>query len=111
MPGGGKLKEIPFENSNISWPNEAGQQAFVATLDDGATAVYRLDLDGTLTRILRTGDETSLGKITAIAQSHFDANPPDAAFCLAINTRGQVVVPVEIEADPTVLALLTPTKP
>jgi hypothetical protein len=38
MPGGGKLKDIPLSKLGVSPANDRGQHAFIATLEDGATA-------------------------------------------------------------------------
>jgi hypothetical protein len=105
MPGGGKFKSIAYIFSELTYSvsaaTESGQHAFVATLDDNSTAVYRADPDGTLALVLRSGATTTLGKIIGFGQY----SPP------AMNSKGQVVVSAELDGGPDTLLLLTPVTP
>jgi hypothetical protein len=108
MPGGGQLRSLGDVHTGggqpvvfgVSAANAAGQYAFVATLDDGATAAYRIDADGTLSLILKSGTTTDLGQITRVGPGG-----------IAINSQGQVALPVTIDAGPEAIALLTPVTP
>jgi hypothetical protein len=104
MPGGGKLESWfgPFAL------NDAGQFAFPATLQDGSTAAYLLDTDGTLSLILKKGASTDLGTITAVGPS--SSSSPNSAG-IGLNSKGQVVLPVKIGTGPATLVLLTPSAP
>ena len=78
MPGGGRLKQ-PFEPFAI---NDAGQFAFRATLADGSTAAYRLDTDGTLSLILKSGTNSLHGG--AFWDRHTDAFDARNWFATAV---------------------------
>jgi hypothetical protein len=105
MPGGGTFKSIAFVTADITWAvsaaTEAGQHAFVATLDDNSTGVYRLDTDGTLALVVKSGTTTPLGTITRFGPY----SPP------AMNSKGQVVVSISFDNGPDTLVLLTPVTP
>jgi hypothetical protein len=107
MPGDGKFKSIADAYSSpgytlaVSTATEAGGHAFVATLDDDSTAVYRLEPDGTLALVVKSGMTTPLGKITRYGQS----SPP------AMNSQRQLVVSISFDNGPDTLALLTPVTP
>jgi hypothetical protein len=107
MPEGGKLQTVRTWNGiavfNISTANAAGQHAFVAQLQDGSTAAYRLDPDGTLTLILKSGATTDLGTIAEIGGLWFG---------VGLNTKGQVALPVRIAGETGHrVVLLTPVGP
>jgi hypothetical protein len=108
MPGGGKLKAVlstgnPF---GVSVANEAGQHAFLATLEDGTTAAYRVDMDGQLSLILKSGTTTDLGQITKVGRGIGDS------IGVGINTTGQVALTVQIAGvKQDTLVLLTPDTP
>lgn len=99
MPGGGKLKSIAGPGL-ISFPNEAGQHAFYATLEDNTTAAYQMDADGRLSLILKSSTQTELGTITRVGGSG-----------LGLNSRGQVALTVRIEGGVDTIVLLTPAAP
>jgi hypothetical protein len=101
MPGGGQLKKDEFQ-----WglPSEAGEYAFVAqVVEGGATrgAAYRMDSDGKLSLVLKTGAATDLGTVTGIGG--------EGLYGVALNSQGQVLLPVKIDNGPSALILLTPT--
>jgi len=122
MPGGGKLKDIPLSKLGISPANDRGQHAFIATLEDGATAAYLMDADGTLSLILKSGTATDLGRVTQVGgtlaadESHSSLYPVAGGllrggFGVGLNHRGQVALPLRIEGGPDMIALLTPVGP
>jgi hypothetical protein len=104
MPGGGKLKSLadpggrPAVTFDISVATEAGQHAFAATLDDNTTGLYRMEADGALSLVLKSGMATPLGKITRFAK---DMQP-------AMNSKGHVIVSASFDKGPDTLVLLTP---
>lgn len=108
MPGGGKLKSaVPGDGSgsrSISQASEAGEHAFVATLADGSAAAYRVDGEGKLSLLLKSGTPTELGTITKIG-------PAPAWNGIVINSQGQVALAVQIDNGPPALVLLTPAAP
>jgi hypothetical protein len=112
MPDGAKLSDIPLQYSGVSPANELGQHAFLTRLQDGSTAAYRLDPDGTLSLILKSGTDTSLGKITLVGTA---ARPSGGAIGwgagIGLNSQGQVALTVSIDRGPTTLVLLTPGSP
>ena len=105
MPGGGTFKSIAFIDHDlarsVSAATEAGQHTFVATLADNSTGVYRLDADGTLSLVVKTGMTTPLGKVTRFGQY---TGP-------VMNSKGQVVVSISFDNGPETLVLLTPATP
>jgi hypothetical protein len=113
LPDGGKLmtlRQLSFSNSgpsahwHISRANELGEYAFVAMIEGGGVGAYRLDADGKLSPILKTGMTTDQGTIT-----HINPNPNTAA--VGLNSKGQVALSVKIDNGPETLVLLTPKTP
>jgi hypothetical protein len=98
MPGGGKLKSTSGHNL-VSQASQAGEHAFWATLEDGATAAYRVDAKGNLSLLLKSGTPTELGMITKLLP-----NSP-----AVLNAKGQAALAVQIDSGPATLVLLTPT--
>jgi hypothetical protein len=96
LPDGGKLKALEA----VSAANEAGQHALLVQLADGSRAVYRLDVNGVLTPILKPGTSTEAGEITHLGR---DAS----SFGLALNRQGQLVLGVRINGGIPTLVLLT----
>jgi hypothetical protein len=111
MPGGGKLQTLPEPGLPItlsgapavSSASEAGEHAFLARLEDGSTAAYRLKPTGELSLILKSGATTELGRVTRVGSASFPS--------IALNSRGQVAVGVKIEGQADTLVLLTATVP
>jgi len=107
MPGGGTFKSLAFianevvQGGTVSAATEAGQHTFLATLDDNSTGVYRLDADGTLSLVVKTGMTTPLGKVTRFGQY----------AGTAMNSKGQVVASISFDNGPDTLVLLTPATP
>jgi hypothetical protein len=110
MPGGGRLRTILEEygtnldtnaNGDVSQANESGQHLFRARLEDGTRALYRLDLDGKLTLLLKQGTVTELGEITRLV----------GGGGIGFNSQGQIAIPVRIARGTETLVLLTPTAP
>jgi hypothetical protein len=115
MPGGGKFRTLHgldfsffaggARSYGISAANEAGEHVFLAELEEGSTAAYRMAADGKLSLILRSGMTTELGQITAVP------NVGGLGVAGALNTQGQVALTVRIDGGPDTLVLLTPTGP
>jgi hypothetical protein len=107
MPGGGVLKGLQeigtVGASAVSPANGSGQHAFLAELQDGSSAAYRMDEAGTLSLILKSGTATDLGTIT-------DVGGPFGAG-IGLNGRGEVALPVQIEGGAIAIVLLTPVAP
>jgi hypothetical protein len=107
MPGGGVLKGLQeigtVGASAVSPASSAGQHAFLATLQDGSTAAYRMDETGGLSLILKSGATTELGVIT-------DVGAPFGAG-IGINGKGQVVLPVQVGDSGIALVLMAPAAP
>jgi hypothetical protein len=89
----------------VSEPNALGQHAFVARLKGGARAVYVLSPDGTLSLILKTGTLTALGKISQIPSGVAAGE----SYGVAVNSQGQIILPLRLEGSGETLVLLTPT--
>jgi hypothetical protein len=108
MPGGGKLQNVSSSllgnlNPTLSFPNAAGQYALSARLDSGSGA-YRIDADGSLSLILKSGMMTDLGQVTGVGLAS------TGSFGVGLNSSGQVALPVSIDTVPMIV-LLTPTAP
>jgi hypothetical protein len=100
-PANGDWQFSPF--------NAAGQVVFTTGLADGSRAAYRMDTDGTLTLLLKTGMSTSLGTITQIGPQ----GPPAhfARFPIGLNNQGQIALRAALmagDAESDALFLLTP---
>jgi hypothetical protein len=116
MPGGGKLLTIPrvgltpIAVYTVSAANSTGQHAFLARLEDGRTAAYRLDPDGRSALLLRSDTTTALGAMTHVGgTADTDLGPSGG---LGLNRGGQVALPVRIAGDAADrIVLLTPTPP
>lgn len=89
---------------HISRANELGEYAFVATPEGGGVGAYRLDADGKLSLILKTGMTTDQGTITQI-------NPNSNMAAVGLNSKGQVALSVRFDNGPETLVLLTPKTP
>jgi hypothetical protein len=85
MPGGGQL--LAVQDFGISYPNDLGQHAFLATLQDGTTAAYVLNLDGSLSLLLASGTSTDQGAITNVGQG------AGLSTGIALNNKGQAALP------------------
>jgi hypothetical protein len=106
MPGGGQFKDLLLLGY-ISPANEAGQHVFEAILADGSQAAYRLDADGKLSLVLKSGMTTDLGPFTRFA----DPNGSNVSFGISLNNKGQIAMVTESGSNPDTLVLLTPTAP
>lgn len=111
LPGGARLSTIPVTlfgstgiqsaSREISRANASGQHVFIAQLEGGGQALYRLERNGDLTLILRTGAVTEMGKINGIT----------TGWGLSFNSRGQIAVTLRIAGRPETTVLLTPNSP
>jgi hypothetical protein len=99
MPGGGRLAAI----GSVSFASEAGQHVFLATLDNG-TAAYLLDAEGSISVVLKSGALTGLGRV-AVVGSGSTVLPSSG---IGLNSRGQIALPVRIDAHPPMILLATP---
>jgi hypothetical protein len=109
MPGGGRFKDLvfPWGYYAVSAANDAGQHAFEAVLAEGSQAAYRLDADGKLSLILKSGANTELAPFTGFGP----AGSPNNSTGISLNNRGQVAMTVKIAGGPDTVVLLTPTGP
>jgi hypothetical protein len=122
LPDGGKLQRLQADipgvfavgsetfglTAGVSQPNESGQHAFLARLEDGSTAAFVMDPDGTLTPVMRGGRTTDLGKIDSIGESGVTGGGGVDSFGIGLNSKGQVAFVVNIAARGPTLVLLTP---
>jgi hypothetical protein len=114
MPDGGTFRTMNSFSSgpngegvslDVSAANAAGQHAFIASLDGGATAAYLVDADGKLSPILRSGAVTDLGTITSLGSG------TSGGINVSLNSQGQVLLVASIDKGPKTLLLLTPAAP
>jgi hypothetical protein len=96
MPDGGKV----VKSGAVSYANGAGEHAFLAMLEGGATAAYRIDADGKLSLILKSGTTTDLGMITHVGG--------ETSSGIGLNTQGQVAVVLTPAGGPDIVVLLSP---
>lgn len=108
LPGGGRLRNVVGFGEGVSQANAAGQHAFIALLEDGTQAAYLLDASGQVSLIMRQGAQTSAGRVTAIAPDQYTANAPSRSYGIALNGRGQVLLPVQLDGGINAVLLLTP---
>jgi hypothetical protein len=109
MPGGGKFKTLQVDRDGIGFANELGQHPVLAVLEDQSTALYRLEPDGQLALILKSGTATALGKVTHVGVGVPSKEPEGVGA--GLNARGQMVVNVKFNGGVTTLVLLTPSAP
>jgi hypothetical protein len=111
MPGGGRFWRVslgpprgPYD-TGVSYANELGQHAFFANVsDEKGEAAYRMDVDGTLSLILKRGAMTEQGRVTRLLHSSYGSG-------IALNGRGQVALAVQFDRGRPALVLLTPVTP
>jgi hypothetical protein len=109
MPGGGTFQQLlgVYEGCGISFPNEKGEHAMMARVEEDSmarTAAYLLKDDDSLELILKQGDDVEgLGKITEVVG--LSEGLPAG---IAINNVGQVALAVRIEGGLETIVLLTP---
>jgi hypothetical protein len=102
MPGGGKFKSLQTFVIGTSFPNDAGQHAILAALEDGASAACLMDAEGKLSLILKSGTTTPLGTITNVGQGG------GGSTGIGFNNKGQVALTVKIDDGLDTIVLLTP---
>lgn len=113
MPGGGKLQTVQYvpvsdfdivPSVAVSAASARGEHVFLATLEDGTLAAYKIDQNGGLSLVLK-GD--------------FDAEPIHIAAALppltfvpgsrpGINSRGQIALSVQRAGSRATIVLMTP---
>jgi hypothetical protein len=101
MPGGGRyVGSVGI----ASYASSAGENAFMALLEGGDIGVYRVDASGKLSLIVKSSD---LG-----AKILFPGSSASGSDGMAINGKGQVVLPVRFTGDKVdTLILMTPVSP
>jgi hypothetical protein len=115
MPGGGVFQTIQPQDpgsqdtslaTGVSAANDMGQHVVVAALADRlTTAAYRMDPDGKLSLILKSGMSTPLGPVVSVGQG------TGGSQGVGLNSKGQVVLPVKFAGHRDALVLLTPPAP
>jgi len=83
--------------------NVPGQYVFFARLDDGSSGIYRMEPDGKITELFKSGTKTELGMISLEVRGGSQG--------LAVNSKGQIATVVSIDGGPDTVILLTPTSP
>jgi hypothetical protein len=101
LPGVGKLKEFW-----VAGPENAAPYTFAALLGDGSTGIYRLEPDGKITLLFKSGTKTEVGTITRIA---LGLRGESQGF--QVNSKGQVATVASFDNGPDTVVLLTPTTP
>jgi hypothetical protein len=103
MPDGSKL--VSIQDFGVSYANDLGQHAFIAVLDDGNTAVYLMNADGSLSLILKNGTATDRGVVQNLGEG------AGTSSGIALNKQGQVAVTALIDGGVDTVCLLTPNQP
>ena len=103
MPGGGNF--VSLQDAGISFADELGRHAILALLDDGSTAAYRMDPNGSLTLILKSGTTTDLGPVTNVGQG------TSVSRGVSLNSQGQVALTLRIADRDDWVVVLTPPSP
>jgi hypothetical protein len=96
-------------NNGVEAPvnmNELGQHAFLATLADNSTALYRLDADGQISLMLKSGMATGMGVITQVGVPVPAAEPEGVG--VGFNSSGQAAFTARFNGGVTTLVLLSP---
>ncbi len=108
LPGGGQFKGGAIDSAR---PNALGQYPFAVQFQENGkigVGAYRVDADGKLSLIARTGMTTPLGTLTRITPAYW---PGSGSSGIGINRQGQVALTAQIDNGPDVLLLLTPKNP
>jgi hypothetical protein len=108
LPGGGQYKAGPIDGAR---PNELGQYPFVVQFQENGkigAGAYRVDADGKLSLIARTGMTTPLGTLTRISPFFWGTSGSSG---IGINRQGQVALIAAIDNGPEAILLLTPKSP
>jgi hypothetical protein len=96
LPDGATVASAPYSTGE---PNAVGQVCFPIQRTDNTVGLYRLDPDGQLTLILKSGDLASPGKPISFIDDQ-----------VAINNKDQVALIAGVSGEPFAL-LLTPASP
>jgi hypothetical protein len=99
MPGGGKLRRI--QDFGVSFPNDLGQHALLATLTDGRSAAYLLEPNGDLSLLLVSGTTTPRGVLDSIGYGE------GLSTGIALNNKGQIVTTVQLDGGVDTVALFS----
>lgn len=100
MPGGGRLQSL--QGHGVSWASSEGRHAFLAQLQDGATAAYWIGTEGRPSLILKSGSVTPLGTIVNVGQGSGYSGG------IGFNKQGQAALTVKFEDGTEAIVLLTP---
>jgi hypothetical protein len=103
LPDGAKCSGYSLA-AQVSRSNAAGQLCFITTRTDGSTAAYRLEPDGGLSLVLKSGTLAGTSRIDQVGTSQGMADG------VAINGKGQVAVTALVNKRDAIL-LLTPASP
>jgi hypothetical protein len=110
LPGGGQFKGGFVD---LVGANALGQYPIdVEFTENGqtGTGAYRIEPDGTLSLIARTGMTTPLGTLTRITPA-LRTGSSSSSDGIGINRQGQVALTAQIDNGPDVILLLTPKSP
>jgi hypothetical protein len=103
MPGGGTF--LTLQTDGVSPASETGEHAFLAWLEDGSTAAYRMAADGTVSLIVRSGTMTNLGRVAHVGEA------AGRSWGVGLNQRGEVALSLRVEGGADRLVLLRPAVP
>ena len=101
--------EIPFHKEFAGEPQDVSLDPvdlFAAVLADGSSGIYRLDPDGQVTQLLKSGTKTEWGTIT-----HLALGLRGESHGLQTNSKGQIATVVDFDDGPDTIVLLTPPAP
>jgi hypothetical protein len=114
MPGGGVFQSLldPQQGlSAVSYPNQLGQHAFLATIAEAGmtrTAAYLVDETGNLSLILKSGMMTDIGPVVNVGLATRLLSGSGSSG-IGLNSKGQVALTMKISDAPNMIVLLTPT--
>src|SRR5262249_3967231 len=116
MPGGGKLQTVQIltdsdENqvpsAAVRTAHSRGEHAFLATLEDGTPAAYKIDRNGGLHLVLKGDFVTQPGVV------HITATLPPLSFVPgsrpSINSAGQIAISIRRQGGPDMIVLMSPS--
>jgi hypothetical protein len=114
MPGGGVFQSLldPQQGlSAVSYPNQLGQHAFLATIAEAGitrTAAYLADENGKLSLILKSGMMSPIGPVENVGLAPRLLSGSGSSG-IGLNSKGQVALTMKISDVPNMIVLLTPT--
>jgi hypothetical protein len=114
MPDGGKFQSLldPQQGlSGVSYANQSGQYAFLATITEAGitrTAAYLVDANGKPSLILKSGMMTDIGPVVNVGLAARLLSASGSSG-IGLNSKGQVALTMKISDAPNMIVLLTPT--